>query len=505
MRIAGLAVAAVLLAVVAAQAESAEARPSFDPDAYMAHVRFLANDELGGRGTGSAGNDRAAEYIAEQLRLVGCQPGGDDGTFFQYFPTYETNQLDREAASFEIEGVEREWPVGTDWTPLPFTQPGPIEGPVAFAGYGIQTRDFGYNDYDDFDADGKVLLILRYEPQARDRRAEFGGEKPSTHAYFATKARRAARNGAAALLIVDPPSCPDDDGELYPFSATLAAKPYDLPMVQVSREVAETLLKRGGQPPLAELEQRITRTLKPASADLPGVSVRIDQAVRTGPVMARNVIGIMPGDGSTEEAIVVGGHYDHLGQLVTRDSQGSLVVHNGADDNASGTAGVLEIARVMSGGPPLHRKVVFIAFGAEEIGLLGSNYYASHPKVPLHYTRAMLNLDMIGHLYGRRLALSYEPNNKDMRELLRDASSASGIHYRRSLMFAGGSDHVSFAHSGCDIATVFACSGLHMQYHQPSDDWELIDVDGAIGIMKMMHALAVELATVEEVPRPEDE
>ena len=153
------------------------------------------------------------------------------------------------------------------------------------------------------------------------------------------------------------------------------------------RELADTLLRQGGLPTLMELEQRISRTFEPASADLTGVHVRIEQGVTTGPLMTRNVIGVLPGDGSTEEAIVIGGHYDHLGQCVTRDSQGALVVHNGADDNASGTAAVLEMARVMAAGPRLRRKVVFITFGAEEIGLLGSRYYAEHPTVPLHYTR----------------------------------------------------------------------------------------------------------------------
>ena len=469
----------------------------------MAHIRFLADDALGGRGTGSQGFDRAGDYVAEQLRAVGCQPGGEDGTFFQSFPTYEANQLDTGAASFEIEDVEREWRIGTDWTPLPFTQPGPIDGPVAFAGYGIRAREFGYDDYEDFDADGKVLLILRHEPQARDRRADFGGAKPSVHAYFAAKARRAARHGALALLIVDPPGDAQEDGAaLYPFSPALSTQPYDLPMAHISRELAETLLNRGGQPPLAELEQRITHTLRPASADLDGVRVHVEQGVTTGPLMSRNVIGILPGDGSTEEAIVIGAHYDHIGRLVTRDSQGALVTHNGADDNASGTAGVLELARVMAGGPPLRRNVVFITFGAEEIGLVGSTYYAEHPTVPLHYIRAMLNFDMIGHLYGRRLALTYQPSDKAMRHLLREAGSNAGVRYRRSYMFAGASDHAPFAKEG--IATVFACTGLHPQYHQPSDDWELIDADGAVHVMRMMHALAVELATIENVPRPRD-
>ena len=210
-----------------AWAESAAATPSFTPEAYMKHVRYLASDALGGRGTGSPGGILAADYIAEQFRAVGCQPGGDGGTFFQEFPTYVTNQLSPDDAHMEVAGVKRTWKLGTDWIPLPFTQPGLIEGPVAFAGYGIEASAHGYDDYDDFDADGKVLLIFRYEPQSRDRDAEFGGAEPSRHAYFASKARRAARKGAAALLIVDPPSCGGDGDELYPFSATLGAMPYD--------------------------------------------------------------------------------------------------------------------------------------------------------------------------------------------------------------------------------------------------------------------------------------
>ncbi len=480
---------------------SPSATPEFSPERFMQHVRYLADDARGGRGTGSPGVKAAGDYIAQRLAEFGCAPAGDDGTFFQEFQTMPANRLDDEAALFEIEGDERAWKLREDWVPMPFSAPGVIRGPVAFVGYGIEATKYGYDDYAGFSAAGKVLLMLRYEPPADEPGAEFGGKRRSKHANFSSKVGAAERHGAKALLIVDPPTTARAGEELYPFALFTNTSPMALPILHVSRELADTLLARAGEPDISELEREINADRKPASRNLRGVRVAIDQGLTHGKTPARNVLGLLAGAGDTAETIVVGAHYDHLGWRVCNRLGGQAVIHNGADDNASGTAGILEIARAVSDGPRPRRNTLFIAFGAEEIGLLGSRHFVGHPTIPLDDIQAMINLDMIGQLYGRRVKIHMEPRGRVMKRLLRAASTSAGLPYSRLSGMWGSSDHAPFQSEG--IPVIFAFSGLHAQYHQPEDDWELIDPQGATKIITMLHEVTWELANLAEGPRRE--
>ncbi|MEP0846320.1 MAG: M28 family peptidase [Phycisphaerae bacterium] len=482
-----------------ATAASSSAAMLFSPDTYLEHVRYLSDDSLGGRLAGSEGGGSATDYVAEQFRELGLKPAGVAGTFFQPFEVRALKNLDRDAASFFVPGLAHEPRLGEDWTPMPFTQAGDAEGPLAFAGYCIEAADFGYDDFDGFDADGKVLLALRGEPTAADPQARFGGESPSSHALFATKARVAASHGARALLIVNDSERGQPD-ELFLWRDAESRTTYDLPMLHVSRVLADMLLSAAGEPSIAELEEQIERACAPRSRDLDPLAARIATGV-THP-QGRNVVALLPGDGTSDELLIVGAHHDHVGTVPRMfRSDAEAEIHNGADDNASGTAGVIEMARALACGPTLRRSVLFMTFDAEELGLIGSHRFVDSPTVDLSKAVAMVNFDMIGRADNGNLTIFGVPTGDSFRDVLNAAAEQTGLEFeapQTAGMLFRQSDHASFYDA--DIPVLFACTMLHPQYHQPEDDWELVDSEGAVQIVETMTNVVSSLANASDPP-----
>lgn len=474
----------------AALAGSLTAPPygEIDSDRLMEHIRWLAHDQLRGRGTGTPDQDRAAAYIAKQLEAIGCEPAGDVDDWYQTFKTFPVNQLNDVKAKLHWVGADA-WPVlRRDWVPMPFSAVGGAAGEVAFAGYGIQTT--GYDDYAGFEAEGKILLMLRYEPPETARFRLLDDEYPSIHSTFARKAQVADEQGAEALLIVNPPSRSSVGDGLYPFAPMLGNRLVALPIIHISPAFANQLLAAGGLPPIAELEADLNRDRRPRSGDLEGVRLEIEQGLRRDGMPSRNVLGLLRATEPTNSYVIVGAHYDHLGWRVA-PGQRRPELHNGADDNASGVAGMLEIARLMSQQPARDRHVLFMAFGAEELSLLGSIHFVQNPLVPLNRIRAMINLDMIGRLYGGDVQLYFDQDDPVFRRTLRRATRRLGIDYQLSDEFKARSDQAPFANEG--IPTLFAHSGMHADYHRPSDDWERIDPLGTAQITTLLAEVVGEL------------
>lgn len=483
--------------VVPAPAESA-ALPVFSPQQYLAHVKYLASDELGGRGTGTEGGGEAADYIVEQFKAAGLQPGGPDGSWYQPFEVTVGKRVNDEAAHLEAEGLDRTWRVRQDWIPFPFSDMGAVEGPLAFAGYGIQAPAYDFDDYADFDASGKILLIFRYEPKADDPQAEFGGQTPSRFALFWRKARAAAQNGAKGLLIVNPPDREPAEDKLYDFDTFSSGQTYALPMVCISRAMAGALLEKAGLPDLATLQQKLDTQRKPLSQDM-GLKVKLQPGLEPNRLPAKNVLGLLPGAADTNETIIVGAHYDHLGiQPAMRGNDPTPEIHNGADDNASGTAGVIELARAASHAEKLRRNVLFIAFDGEELGLCGSREFVEHPTVSLENIRAVLNLDMIGRANLGKFTMFGVPTAAEFAGLVEKCAGQVGVNCRAGGLMAGGSDHASFVAKR--IPVLFAFTGVDKQYHQPEDDWQLIDAEGAAKILQFCNGIITALANMETGP-----
>ncbi len=450
------------------------------------HVRYLASDELEGRGGGTEGARKARQYLAALFAEWQLQPMGEDGTYFQRFTFTgrlrlgEGNELvltlpNGEKRSFKPEG---------EFLPLTLSASGETQGELVFAGYGISAPDKGYDDYAGIEVQGKIVLTLRGMP-AND--SAFAQE-----AMFPTKLRVAREKGAKALVLISGPHSPFDDKPVPFWNEPLMADA-GIIVVTVKRDLAEALFY------LPEVQKRIDETRKPFSFPIPNASLKVKVNLMRERLEDANVIGLLKGSDPQleQEIVVIGAHYDHVGIGVDRD--GTSQIFNGADDNASGTSGLLELAQYFSAHRDrIKRSLLFIAFGAEERGLIGSSHFVNHPTVPLKRIVAMVNMDMIGRLRNDTLYLLGVNSSPVWKGLVEEANAQSNFTLRDSPGLFGASDHVGFYNKG--IPVLFFFTGMHENYHRPSDDWETLNYDGMERIVKMAASLIERIANLPQPP-----
>ena len=478
-----------------------------------ADVSFLAADAREGRAPGTNGIEDAARYIAETFKQYGLKPApGADG-YFQRFHVTGIPRLGEpsELTIFRSDDRILKAELKTEFSPLAIGTSGSQEQiPIAFAGYGITAKDsalrLDYDDYAGVDVRGKAVLIIRREPQQDREDSPFAGTKTSDYATFRHKASNAFQHGAAMVLLVnDLAGLHGDEDRLLSLLLAGRSTLTKLPFAMLSRKFADKILAAAGEPDLAELEKQIDADLKPRSRVLRGVSLSAKVTINRPSVETENVVGVLEGVGPlAEETIIIGGHYDHLGRGGSDSgslSSTSTDIHNGADDNASGTAMVLEMARRLGSRPDrLPRRVVFMAFSGEERGLLGSQYYADHPLYPLASTVMMVNFDMVGRLNGRsELTMIGTGTSPGIDALVDVLGKSAGLTIKKVSGMTdgfGGSDHQSFY--GKNIPVLFAFTGMHPDYHRPSDDSDRINYTGMGRI-----ADYVELIVLDLVRRPE--
>lgn len=464
----------------------------------LAHLKYFSSDDLAGRANGTPALDRAADYIAGQFRQARLEPGGEPGSYFQSFPvTLPPGPGDGNAMVISGPDGDTGFRLGLDFHALSVRdadagRDGRNERlPLAFAGYGISAPGIGYDDYQGLDVDGKAVVVFTHEPRELDSDSAFGGGALTPHADVAMKAAVAAERGARLLLLVEDYTHPIDRAQAPDWTSDPQIDVLAVPVVRVGRARLATAIPRLD---LRAIAQRIDATLVPQSSALDDMTLMFDRTTAVTRSRVRNVVGILRGADPVRarEAIVVGAHYDHLGLggplSMTATTAGRI--HNGADDNASGTAGMLELARVAaSGGRRFRRTLVFVAFAAEEIGLIGSKHYLRQPAVPLERTTLMINLDMIGRAHGRVMIGG--------RSALEPRARLAPFSRLRLDGFTEGygddsSDDAPFARAG--IPTVCFFTGFHSDYHRPSDDWDAVDVEGAADIAALALRLAADLA-----------
>ncbi|MFC1627971.1 M28 family peptidase, partial [Gemmatimonadota bacterium] len=333
------------------------------------HVAWLASDALQGRRSGTPSGDRAARYLANEFDRYGLDAVGDDGGYLQAFEFVAEVVLGRDNG-LTIEGESVRFQADEDWLPLAFSDNGSGSFEVVFAGYGISSPDDEYDDYAGLDVEGKAVLVLPYGPQI-----EGGGMRFPTHHALRRKAAVARDHGAAAILIAPHPAF-DPPDFLEPLRFDSSPSTAGVLAVTLTVETADILIGSMGN--LTDLHTRIDGSVTPESMALDSwveLAVELEMVRRNG----YNVVGALTAAGPEAPWIVIGGHYDHLGMGGDGSLEpGETAVHNGADDNASGTAGVLELAQAFAADPLSSRNLLFIAFGAEELGLLGSAYFVSH-------------------------------------------------------------------------------------------------------------------------------
>jgi hypothetical protein len=484
-----LGVLAAALPTSAAPQPTLAGRLSYD-------VHFLAAPVLEGRYTGSEGAKVAAQFVADRFRALGLQPAGDGGTFFQHFSFIaRAHPGPANALTFELPGGERVARPDEEFRPLPFSTSGSATGEVVFAGYGIRAPDLAYDDYAGLDVKGKVVLVLRFSPEGDDPASKF-----QPHMALRRKAAEARELGAAALLVATGPVGGQDSAPVkISFDATFADS--GLPVLGISTPLAEALFAGHGFS-LAELQQRMNERKEPASRPL-GVQARLTADVRQERADALNVLAVLPGrdPALAKQIVVVGAHYDHLGY--GGEGSGSLepsvhAVHPGADDNASGTAGMLEIARRMAAAPPA-RTVLFAAFSGEEEGLLGSAHFVQHPTVPRGDIAAMVNLDMIGRAKaGPALTIGGYGTAAQWPGLVEKLNANHHLKLSTSKGGFGASDHSSFY--AADIPVLFLFTGAHADYHKPSDTADRLDYPRMSEVVGFAADLARRLADLPERP-----
>ena len=482
--------ASAALAVTLASGADLKPAPTPAETRLKADVAFLADDAREGRSPGSSGIEAAAAYIAGVFREAGLKPAPGLNDFFQPFEIGGTATLKAET-DLEFKGPDGKAvnAAKADRSPLAIGTGGTLKDvPVVFAGYGITAKDsakkLDYDDYAGLDVKGKAVLVIRREPPADKGESPFGGKAPSDYATFRHKATNAFQHGASALLIVNDAAGTNGgkDDPLVGFLQAGTELNSSIPVVMVKRAVVDKLFAAADGPSLAELEKPIGEDLKPHSRELKGWTTSAVFEIERKAIGTRNVVGVLEGSGPlADETIVIGAHYDHLGHGGM--FSGSLAflskdIHNGADDNASGTAMMLEMVRRLARRPdPLPRRVVFMAFSGEERGLLGSQHYVDHPLFPLKDTVAMINFDMVGRLNDKSELTVYGTGTSPGFDTLVDALGKSqGFTVKKIAEGLGPSDQQSFSLK--DIPVLFAFTGTHTDYHRPSDDTHLINFGG---------------------------
>jgi Zn-dependent M28 family amino/carboxypeptidase len=462
---------------------------------FKDNVAFLASDEMKGRGDGTPELEKAAEYIASQFRLSGLPPAGEADTYFQKFEVTTGSDIGTHNEVI-VDGAPLR--LQQDFVPIRFSSNSHIESPVTFAGYGITAPELNYDDYAGIDAKDKVVIVFRHNPQESDPHSRY-----ALHAELISKAINARQHGADGIIfITDPNNHSGEDDAVGP--ATKNAEPDDVGIASIHarRDAVAKLFTQAGKS-LADLQKEIDSSLKPISFELPAARINISTDIVRARKTVRNVLAAIPGSDPQlkNEWVVVGGHYDHLG-LGERDSLApSLIgqVHHGADDNASGTAGVLEIARVVAANPHPRRSILFMTFAGEELGLLGSSYFVNHPTIPLDKVAAMINMDMIGRLQNERLYVGGVGTSTDFKSWMETLNRPLGFNLDFSDTGYGSSDHTSFTIKR--IPVLFFFSGLHSDYHKPSDTADKINADGARKILSLVYLSLDRLANAESRPQ----
>jgi hypothetical protein len=494
----------LLVTAVAVAQQTAPSQNGPSVAKLQQHVSYLASDALDGRRTGTAGANDAARYIAGEFARLGLRPASSGpatrrgsqvmARYLQSFPYVSSVELGAgNVLNFLGQtgsaGVQILRP-GVAWMPLGFGSNGKVDGSLVFAGFGITASEHDYDDYAGLNAKDKVAIVLQGTPDGDNPHGKF-----ARYEEIRWKAIAARTAGAKALIVV---------GRENDFkNERLARLSYDhtggeagIPVAVISRAAVDLIFGTANDwQTIAKEKSQATK--QPVTGQ---VFLMSDVIRKEAP--AYNVVGVLEGSDRLlkNETIVIGAHYDHLG----RGGSGSLAqrsgeIHHGADDNASGTAGLLELARLFTSQRPRpKRTIVFAAFGGEEEGLLGSNYYVNHAVMPLANTVAMINMDMIGRMKDRKLVIGGVGTAKEWRDIITKGTADSARSFALTLNEDGygPSDHSSFY--GKQVPVLFFWTGTHVDYHKPTDTWEKINYADQARVLDLVAYIVREVDSADK-------
>ncbi len=462
--------------------------PEITASEIQDHINYLASDKLEGRFTGSKGGEMAAEYIQQDFASTGLKPLFN-GSFRQNFPFIAGIKLtENNKLLFNANGEELTPEVEKEYIPAPFSGNVDYHGEIVFAGYGISAPDLNYDDYSSIDVKGKAVLIMRYNPEGANPHTEFG--KYSAYRY---KADIAKQKGASAVIFVTGYIPNDEEDKLMKLSYDGAGPAADLGIIQVKRDFADKLFKAEGKD-FKSIQEKIDSTKTPDSFGFNNAKVMLTTGVEQIKKHADNIGGYLEGNDPDlkKEYIVIGAHYDHLGWGETGSLYTGSVpqIHNGADDNASGTAGVMELAeKFASQKDKLKRSMIFLCFSGEELGLIGSAYFTNNSPVPLDKIDAMVNLDMVGRLNPEdQLTVYGTGTSSKFKDLLNTDNNDFNFKLTFNDEGYGPSDQSSFYAK--EIPVLFFFTGTHTDYHRPTDDADKINSKGEEEVLKYVYDIS---------------
>jgi hypothetical protein len=485
------------LALVGTGSAAAQSIAAADPVRYLDDIKSLTAPSMEGRGAGTKGIGRAASMLEKYYKHLGLQPAGTN-SYFQPFSVITGAKLkSHNRITVDNAGQKNDLKLNQDFVPFSFSSSGAAAAPLVFAGFGATAEEFGYDDYAGLDVKDKIVLLLRYEPASFA--AKSGNAGLTRHSQLITKAINARNHGAKAIILVNGKLGDGEEDLLTRFGSVSGPENIGILLVQVKNQIADEWFKAAGKS-LAEVQGQIDHAMKPQSFAFPEqlhVSLNVD--IETTRATVNNVLAYLPG--KSDEYVIIGAHYDHLGYGNADSLAPSQIgqIHPGADDNASGTAGVLELARLfapMKG--QLSRGILFASFAGEELGLLGSAHWVQNPTLPIEKAVAMLNMDMIGRIKDSKVYIGGVGTGSTLKSDLEQAQAGSNFKIEYSPGGYSASDHTSFVTKR--IPVLFFFSGLHSDYHKPSDTWDKIDSQSAARLVDVVGKTAIELANASDRP-----
>ena len=465
-------------------------------DEILNHIKTLSDDRYEGRRAGEIGDRKAARYIIRHFRAAGLDPmGGRPGSFRQQFDFISGVKVGRRNSLTFIyeDGSRSRLHSGKEFVPFGFSSSEEASGEIVFAGYGISADTLGYDDYAEIDVAGKIVLLLRYSPDGTNPHGDF-----SRYTSLRYKAMKAREKGAVAVMIASGPADEEDENYLVKSGFGHRGASVGIPVVYLTMKSAIDIIEHAGKD-LKEVQEQMNEQRESVTFTIP-IFAEIETDVEKVPATSTNIVGGVEGTDPElkDEYIVVGAHYDHLGWggdgAMIKDT---VAIHNGADDNASGIAGLIELAEWFAANPQ-PRSLIFVAFGAEELGLLGSATFADKPPVPRDQITAMVNMDMIGRMEDNEFIAGGAGTSSIWKDLVSEKASEFGLKPKFDNSGFGSSDHQSFYVK--DIPVLFFFTGTHTDYHRPSDDWIWINAEGEVLIAKVIRDVLVDLGRRDERP-----
>jgi hypothetical protein len=490
---------------VSAQKSEVYPKDVITADLLKSHIGFLASDALAGRATPSAGLDTGAAYIARKFKQLGLEPFG--GTYFHSIGLCKARLAENNSFALSTPQGVMSYELKSGYIPFEMTGDTMVDASLVFVGYGISAPQFGYDDYQNVDVKGKVVVLLTHSPLESKTAKNFLKLPVDSLADLHVKVAAARKHGAVGVIVLTDPlnhKLLVPKGYTWPglskfipahivANQTFTMSDRHIPVIHGSENVMMALF--GSVDALKEIQKGIDAALKPNSFDLAHMRANISTHVLVEPIKADNVLAVLPGTDLATEYVVVGAHYDHIGQKTRKkDSEEDDVIYNGADDNASGSAGVLAVAEAFAkSGVKPRRSVVFALFAGEELGLVGSSYLLKKPVFPFYSTIAMLNMDMISRGGPDSLSVEGSGRTPELRSLIEDCNKPLGLKLANNTDDGfGGSDHQPFLDKG--IPAVHFFTGLHKDYHQVSDNPDLADAAKAAKVAQLVFQTAVALS-----------